>query len=594
MTRSRSLQMPATMKKVLISPITVAIVLILIMTIPLLKYAQFREDDHIQLGVLSGKLDYPWMSPFNLYGFISGNPGYIPAMVYQGPFTWEMAYHGQEKVNFFRPLSSLLIALTYQVFHLHPVGYMLHNILWYIAAAIFLVFLLKRIYPRPDRGSWHLAVYIAVIMFVIFPSNTFTVMWNAARWIIVAVTLCLAGLLAHIKWREEQWLPGRFLSPLLFLLALLTGEISLAVMAYWLAYELFARSDALRERLLAISPVAVMVMIYLAFYKMMGYGTAGIGDYLDPINNFAAYISALPGKVLAIMSELFFGGNSSRWYFPEQRLNVILLGGSAVVLIGLLLFPIWKSSVPHQRRHILWILFGTLGSLLPLTARVPSSHVMLIPLIGSVTFIGFIIHFWVQRIKEAVTIPRVLAMVACGGLVFLLFFRPLPSWNRFGQGWQESHRQLEQFHRQSVLNQILPHQKAIFLNFNNWALDFHAYYYRKLHDLPMPETWWRLTSSAQPRRYYRVSEDTLEMEIIDNRKGEGTKMIEKEPGDFKVLSLPGIQVTVLKTAPQGPIRVRFQFEHSISDERYRFLVWREGVLNFQALPAVGESLAISP
>ncbi len=192
-------------KRLFLSPVTVRVLLTLVITLPLLKYSQFRDDDYVQLGVLSGKLNYPWMGPFNLYGFISGNPHYIPGMISQGPFTWEMGVHDSDRVNFFRPLGSAFVSLTYKVFGLNPVGYTLHSISWYIAAVVFFGFLLMRIFPRTGNCRRLLAVYIALIMFAISSSNCFTVMWNAARWIIIAVTLSLAGLLAHIKWREDNW-----------------------------------------------------------------------------------------------------------------------------------------------------------------------------------------------------------------------------------------------------------------------------------------------------------------------------------------------------------------------------------------------------
>ncbi|UCH96325.1 MAG: hypothetical protein JSV88_05580 [Candidatus Aminicenantes bacterium] len=580
-------------KRLFLSPVACGILLSLVVTLPLLKYSQFREDDHIQLGVLSGKLNYPWMGSLNLYGFISGDPGYIPGMISQGPFTWEMGINSSLKVNFFRPLSSALMSLTYKVFGLKPLGYTLHSISWYTAAVILLGFLFMRIFPRSENHCWHPAVYIALIMFAISSSNSFTVMWNAARWIIIAVTLSLAGLLAHIKWREDNWRWGRLLSLAAFLTALLAGEVTLAVMAFVAAYELLAHPDPLKKRIKALLPATLLVVVYLALYKGMGCGTAGISDYLDPFNDTAAFFSALPGKGLSFMGELFFGSNASLWYFPERRLAVVLLGAAAIVLVGLLLYPVWKSSSRSQQRRILWIITGTLGSLLPLSARSPSSHVMLIPLIGGSVLVGFILYYWGQQVKKLFSFRNVPGILACTALVVLLFIRPPLAWYRFAGDWQENHQRVETFHCQSVLNQLLPHQKAIFLNFNDWAYDFHGYYYRKLYDMPMPASWWRLSSSSQPRRYLRTAEDTLEMEVIDDSQTRGSEPMNNDPGKDNVIRLQGLQVTILKTGLDGPNRVEFKFDRSLDDGVYRFLLWREGCLHFQEPPPVGESIVVS-
>ena len=580
-------------KRVFLSPAACGIILTLVVTIPLLNYSQFREDDHIQLGVLAGKLNYPWMGPLNLYGFISGDPGYIQGMVAQGPFTWEMGINSSLKVNFFRPLSSALMAFTYNVFGLNPVGYTLHSIFWYTTAVILLGFLYMRIFPRPGNRRWYPAVYIALIMFAISSSNSFTVMWNAARWIIIAVTLSLAGLLAHIKWREDNWRPGRLLSPAAFFTALLAGEVTLAVMAFLAAYELVAHPDPIKKRIKALLPAALLVVVYLALYKAMGCGTAGISDYLDPFNDTAAFLSALPGKGLAFLGEVFFGSNASLWYFPERRLTAVLLGAAAIVLVGLLLYPVWKSSIRNQQRRILWLITGTLCSLVPLSARAPSSHVMLIPLIGGSALVGFILYYWGQRVKKPFSFHNVPGILAGAALVVLLFIRPPFAWYRFAVNWQENHQRVGTFHRQSVLNQLLPHQKAIFLNFYDWPYDFHGYYYRKLYDMPMPESWWRLSFSSQPCRCRRTAENTLEMEVIDESQTRAPGPTYNSPGNDHVIRFQGFQVTVLKTGPVGPTHVEFRFDRSLDDDVYQFLLWQEGRLHFQEPPPVGQSMVVS-
>ena len=152
------------------------------------------------------------------------------------------------------------------------------------------------------------------------------------------------------------------------------------------------------------------------------------------------------------------------------------------------------------------------------------------------------------------------------GFAFLAAALLLAFWYWFAEEWQENHQQEEAFHRQSVLNQLLPHQKAIFLNFNNWTYDFHGYYFRKLYDMPMPESWWRLSSSSQPRRCQRTAEDTLEIEVIqESQTGETGPT---SPDKNHVIRLRGLRITVLETGPMGPTRVEFKFDRSLDDDIY--------------------------
>jgi hypothetical protein len=39
--------------------------------------------------------------------------------------------------------------------------------------------------------------------------------------------------------------------------------------------------------------------------------------------------------------------------------------------------------------------------------------------------------------------------------------------------------------------------------------------------------------------------------------------------------------------------VEFKFAHSLTDDAYRFVVWREGSLEMVALPPVGESITVN-
>ena len=305
--------------------------------------------------------------------------------------------------------------------------------------------------------------------------------------------------------------------------------------------------------------------------------------WMGPFNDTAAFLTALPSKFAAMLGELFLGAQSSRWYFPQLRTEVVILGAAAVVLFGILLFPLWKQSYPRKRRRILWMITGMLGSLIPLSGRTPNPHVLIIPFIGGSVLVGFILFYWWRRIRKRINILNVLGILVCAVLVYVQLIRPPFYWFGASAEWQTAHERLKAFHEQPVLKELQPHHKAIFLNFSNWSFEFHGYYYRKLYDLPMPGAWWRLTTSAVPPRYHRTGDNKLEMEIIPN--GE-------IPGKGRVVRLPGLRVTVPSGETRGAAWVEFEFDRSLDNDMYRFLVWRDGRLFRIEVPPVGQSIPV--
>jgi hypothetical protein len=564
----------------------------LLVVVPQLRFAQFNTDDYSHLAVLEGIEIHRGMDSLTLYSFIDGDPDLLSERMAHGPTTWNS--DPTVTIDFFRPLSSAMMTLNHEIAGLNPLGYAIHSLLWYLLAIALLGLLLTRVFPE-TRGGWpHPAAYLVLVMFALSASNYSTVMWNASRWVLISTALGLAGLIAHLKWREERWTPGLFLSLLAISASLLAGEASLAMLAFLAAYELFGNSEPLRKRLMALLPVTLLVLAYLAYYKVMGHGSTGLAAYLNPLENPIAFISALPSKALAMVGELFLGVQCSAWFFPAQRARTVVAGLAAMVLVGALLYPTWRTSPGRQRRRIAWMIAGILGSLLPLAARMPNPHLLIIPAVGSTVLVGFILHHSWRDTREKRNPLNILRLLTGFVFIYILLLRPPFAWFESGREWQSAHDRVERFHSQSIVSELRADQKAVFLNFNSWDLEFHGYYYRQVQGLTMPEAWWHLSRSSLGHRYHRTAPDTLEMEVIDGGLAnppteDGSPLFEK--GDVR--QLPGLHITILGVDPRGLTRVRFKFNRPLTDDHYRFMAWRGPSLESVDLPPVGGSISVN-
>ena len=80
-------------------------------------------DDFLQLSVLEGVSPDTWTGPLELYMIADGNPDHLKVMKDAGAFPW--FFDPQFRMDFFRPLSSALLAADHAIFGLNPIGYRL-------------------------------------------------------------------------------------------------------------------------------------------------------------------------------------------------------------------------------------------------------------------------------------------------------------------------------------------------------------------------------------------------------------------------------------------------------------------------------------
>ncbi|MCP5051535.1 MAG: hypothetical protein GY940_30485, partial [bacterium] len=387
------------MKRILKSPISWGILAALLIVVPGVTSYEFFGSDCTHVGTLEGLMEYPGMSPLNLYNFSDGTPEHVSKLISLGFSPWYTDLNW--KMKFFRHLPSVLLALNHKISGMNPTGYVLHSVLWYFILIVLMGFLVRMLVPASVSGRSHPVAYLTLFIFALALRNGLVVLYGGARWLLIVTACALAGLVAHIKWREQGWKPGRYLSLVCFLLALLSGEASLAVLAYLAAYELVGNPDPIKKRIKALIPVTAMVFIYLIIHRLLEYGAGGQGPYTNPLKEPIEFLAGLPFKMAAMLGDLFFGTMSLFGIFPAtqgQRLLTIAAGTAALVIGFLLIYPLWSKSPDRLRRTVNWLFLGTIGAMVPLASVEAAARVVLILTIGGSILLALAIHHWFQRI----------------------------------------------------------------------------------------------------------------------------------------------------------------------------------------------------
>ncbi len=566
----------------------------LLVAVPRVPLYRFVASDFLQLGILQETIERPGTPPFNLYDFSDGSVGLNRTLLASGEFPWftDPAW----KMRFFRPLSSALVALSYAGSGLNPFGYALQGLFWYVALVAALAALSRRVLARERDGS-SLASYLPAVLFAFAARNLAPLSYGSARWVLVASTLGLLGVLAHLRWRQESWAAGRWLAPLALALSLLAGESGLAFAGFVVAWEVVPQRA--RGWWRAALPTALLVAVYLGLYLAGGYGTAGQDAYLSPADAPGAFLAAAPARASYVLGDMVLGTVSLFGVDPLEASPAVLLstGIAAVAVLALLLVPVYRDASEERRRTLRWLVLGTAGSLVPSLAALPGSRVAIVPFVGGSILLAIALsgswRRWRSRRSAATWAAGLLALALAG---LHLVYSPYVWFAAIGPT-RAYDRYLEAFHRRSGLEGIGLDDTVVFLDGSQFIHLYYEYNDRRVHGRAVPTAWRELSASGREHRYSRPDERTLDLELVGGGMFEDrflyalrTRRRPLSAGD--AVELPGLRVEILASGADGPTRLRYRFAHPLEDPRYRFYVWKDGAFAAEKPPAVGGRLSL--
>ena len=543
-----------------------------------LPFASFMADDLIQLGMFEGVSPRTGVGPLEVYTLVDGDPQQVLAMKNAGAFPW--FFDPEMKMAFWRPLSSGLLAADHAVFGLHPHGYYLHSLAWFLLLVVGVGLLLRRSLPRR----------IATLAMSIFTLSGIHGMlfWTATRYSFVAAALGAWALLAHVRWREDGWRPGAVLSVLGYGAALAGGEGALAVLGYAVAYEGLRAPGSRGRRALCALPMVAVTVLYLLAYKGMGYGASSGSGYVDPFVEPLRFAVEFPGRALTLIGSMVIGGHTDVWLVPATRPAWAVIGVVSCLLMGVLLRRAWSRGGPVEGRAVRWLLAGSLLAVVPFTPSILGARNLVAPFIGGSAALALVLVHWWTVLRRRPGVGLRLLGVACWVLAVIhLAFAPLqrlggaPMFKAMfvdGLAAAMAGAELDEEH--------IAGQRVVLVNPPDMVVGLHSYFYRQLYRMPMPQAWWALSWEMCDHRVTRTAADTFELELVDS------VMAGRHLSQGQVIQLDGMRATVLELGEQGPHRVEFRFDRPLDDPSLVFLVWREGALRHVQLPPLGESLLL--
>ena len=318
------------------------------------------------------------------YPFLNLDDPYYINNSYIRDLTWKGIYNifSQPIVDNYFPLQILSYAIDFQIWHVQPFGYRLHNVVLHILNAALIFLLLKKIFSN----TW--VSFLAALLFGLHPVNVESVTWVAERKNVLSLALMLSSFLAYLYYVEEQR-PARrkgfyLLAFFLFLLAVLAKVSAVVLPLLFILYDLCFQKRPKWEMIRDKIPCFFLALLFSVLTVWIYHGGKYLADYhggslyttfLAMINVFVEYIIYL---IVPVYLDHLYWTPIPRSILERQ----VLLSMAAIFLLALLA---WRSF-RKERIFFFWLGWFFI-SLLPVLNIVPlvilrADRYMYLPAIG--------------------------------------------------------------------------------------------------------------------------------------------------------------------------------------------------------------------
>lgn len=291
--------------------------------------------------------------------------------------------------NYWRPVLLLVFSMEYHIWGANPVGYHLVNMLFHIANALLLFFLLNNLFK-----SYKLSL-LASLLFLIHPLQTESVSYANSLGDSLSVFFMLLGLNNYLHFRHNGDKSGGWWSTACFALALMSKETAIIYPGLVALLEFFHRFEAsFKERLRALFKHLWPSVLTAAVYILLRATVLNFQNSFNLYNEQNVFTESILiriftfFKILATYLGLLFYPHDlhmersislGQSFFEPQ----VLLGFGIFSVMILAVIWFWKRH-PAVSFGFLWFLFGlapTSNIAVPINGLL-YEHWLYLPMIG--------------------------------------------------------------------------------------------------------------------------------------------------------------------------------------------------------------------
>lgn len=555
----------------------------------------FQADDYHILAMQKGTPPFPaiqWnLTRFLLFGLTE--PGMAGAFIDRGVIPWWSS--PDLWIKTFRPLPSFLFSLDYHLFGDSALPYHAHSLAWGLLLLLSQGLLLRRVFPGRIGA-------VALLICTLSTIPSVPVLWIVNRYSLVACAAAVLGLLAHLRWREDAWRPGRPLSILGIVFSLAGGEISFSILAFFFAYELTAAPGGRRQRSKALIPLILLIIGYGILYTTLGFGASGSGIYMDRTRPALEYFKTALVHLGVLLGRTCGGIPADLTLARTLVVPLSILGYGFFVVVLLCLRHFFSSETPETKRRLAWFGLGSLLSLGPVLLALPMDRLLVGTFLGGSVLLAFLLvralDFLRSPARQQGRMRRLAYTLLVAHLVFWNFIvSPLIVGLQIVGRREGSRKSL-----QAVLHSDLPDEEVAGLEVvilhapgaPGQLVTWHFQAMLAYLDEPVPPSWRVLTIARCDHRLQRTGLRSLELSCLDGRMlatlPERLFRSPSQPlrtGD--IVEAGVMTAEILETKDAYPTRVLFRFDRSLDSGDFLFLEWREGALRKTSVPGPGET-----